>query len=276
MMDENILKYARFAALEAGAYLLAAHRAQIYGHRNDLNQNIENKPRMTVEYKGAIDLVTAFDRGSQEIICKIINEQFPDHSILGEEDLDINRNKEQLWLIDPIDGTTNFAHALPMFCVSIAFFEAGLPHTGVVYLPVLDEIFYAVRGGGAFLNKCPIHVSQEQELDHSLLASGFPYNRRDNIDKYIAPFKQFKMKARGVRRMGSAAIDLVYTASGRYDGYWEYNLHPWDTAAGCLILQEAGGTITDFKGNPFNPFMKECLASNGHIHATMLEIIQAR
>lgn len=273
-MKENnqILECARYAALEAGKYLLAAHRAQIYGLPDHAEG--EEKQRVDVEYKGPIDLVTAYDRGSQDIICKIINAQFPSHSILAEEDLELQRNQEQLWVIDPIDGTTNFAHALPMFCVSIAFLEAGLPHIGVVYLPALDELFYAVRGQGAFLNDQRICVSRENQLTASLLATGFPYNRRENIDFYLAPFKQFKMEARGVRRMGSAAIDLVYTASGRFDGYWEYNLHPWDTAAASLILLEAGGTITNFSGQPFNPFMKECLASNGLIHQRMLEIIQ--
>ncbi|MCP5105711.1 MAG: inositol monophosphatase, partial [bacterium] len=192
----------------------------------------------------------------------------------GEEDLDVRKEKELLWLIDPIDGTTNFARSLPAFCVSIAFLVAGKVQVGVVYVPLLDEMFYAVRGGGAFLNKKQIHVSKEKDLGKSLLATGFPYDRRESRINNVDHFNKFIVRALGIRRMGSAAIDICYTAAGRFDGFWELKLQPWDTAAAFLFLEEAGGTATDFSGNPFDPFMKECLATNGLIHSRMLEVIQ--
>lgn len=254
---EHILDIAKEAALTAGKFLE------------------KNYDRQTeIEFKGAIDLVTQKDRESQQMIYKIIKDSFPQHSILGEEDLNVEKDKELLWLIDPIDGTTNFAHSLPIFCVSIAFMEKGIPQVGVVYVPLLDELFHAVRGKGAFLNKKQIHVSKKTELGKSLLGTGFPYDRRVSEINNVDHFNKFIVRALCIRRMGSAAIDLCYTAAGRFDGYWELKLFPWDSAAGMLMVEEAGGTVTDFSGNPFDPFKKECLASNSHIHSQMLEVLK--
>lgn len=254
---EHILDIAKEAALTAGKFLE------------------KNYDRQTeIEFKGAIDLVTQKDRESQQMIYKIIKNHFPQHSILGEEDLNVEKDKELLWLIDPIDGTTNFAHSLPIFCVSIAFMEKGIPQVGVVYVPLLDELFHAVRGKGAFLNKKQIHVSKKTELGKSLLGTGFPYDRRVSEINNVDHFNKFIVRALCIRRMGSAAIDLCYTAAGRFDGYWELKLFPWDSAAGMLMVEEAGGTVTDFSGNPFDPFKKECLASNSHIHSQMLEVLK--
>ena len=259
MDNEKILNIAREAALTAGRYLI-----DCFGQEPG------------IEYKGDIDLVTERDKESQKIIYKILKKNFPNHSILGEENLNVEKDKELLWLIDPIDGTTNFARSLPAFCVSIAFMKEGKTQVGVVYIPLLDEIFYAARGSGAFLNKNPIHVSKEKEMGKSLLATGFPYDRRESKINNVDHFNKFIVRALGIRRMGSAAMDICYTAAGRFDGFWELKLYPWDTAAGLLMIEEAGGKVTDFSGNPFDPFMKECLASNGLIHTKMLEIISLK
>lgn len=256
-MDFNeILQVAREAASIAGDYL-----KKNYGKQTGL------------EYKGEIDLVTANDKESQDIIYNIIKKQFPQHSILGEEDLSVQLEKESLWVIDPIDGTTNFARSLPMFCVSIGFQAEGKSQVGVVYVPLLDEMFYAIRGNGAFLNDKQIHVSKETDLGKSLLATGFPYDRRESEINNVNHFNKFILRALGIRRMGSAAIDLCYTAAGRFDGFWELKLHPWDTAAASLILEEAGGKITDFSNNPFQTEMKQCLATNNLIHSKMLDVL---
>lgn len=254
--NDKILTVAQQAALSAGAYL---------------NEHFGTDPG--IAYKGAIDMVTAKDKESQEIIYKIINDNFPGHSILGEEDLNEENDKDLVWLIDPIDGTTNYARSLPAFCVSIALIKEGKTEVGVVYAPLLDEMFHAVRGGGAFLNKKPVRVSPEKDLGKALLATGFPYDRRESPQNNVDNFNKFIVRALGIRRMGSAAIDLCYTAAGRFDGFWEMKLQPWDTAAGLLMVQEAGGVVTDFSGKPFDPFMKECLAANHHIHKKMLEVL---
>ncbi len=258
MDQEKILNVAREAALTAGNYL-----KKCFGRESG------------IEYKGDINLVTERDKESQKIIYKMIKENFPLHSILGEEDLNVEKDKEMLWLIDPIDGTTNFARSLPAFCVSIAFMREGRVQMGVVYIPLLDEMFYAVRGSGAFLNKKPIHVSKEKGIGKSLLATGFPYDRRESKINNVDHFNKFIVRALGIRRMGAAAMDICYTAAGRFDGFWELKLFPWDTAAGLLMVEEAGGKVTDFSGNPFDPFMKECIASNGLIHSQMIEIIHS-
>jgi myo-inositol-1(or 4)-monophosphatase len=253
---EKILAVARNAAFQAGKYMKASYGQQ-----------------WEVEFKGEVDLVTRVDRESQEIIYQIIKRNFPCHSILAEENLKVEKDSNFLWLIDPLDGTTNFAHLLPVFCVSIAFLIEGETAVGVVYAPLLGEMFYAVKGGGAFLNEKKINVSTEKDLGNCLLATGFPYDRRKAKENNVVHFNKFIVRTRGIRRMGAAAIDLCYTAAGRFDGFWEPKLFPWDMAAGFLLVQEAGGKVTDFSGNPFDPFMKEIVASNGHIHQRMLEII---
>ncbi len=256
-MDENkILETAQEAALKAGKYL---------------RDSFDDRP--DVQYKGEIDLVTERDLNSQKIIFDIIQERFPDHSVLGEENLDIDRGNRYLWIIDPLDGTTNYAHAIPMYSVSIAFRAEGETRAGVVYIPMLDELFYGVKGGGAFLNKKKLSVSKEQDPAKCLLATGFPYDRKVSKENNLDHFAHMIMKVRCIRRMGSAAVDLCYTAAGRFDAFWEPKLHPWDTAAAALLVSEAGGKVTDYSGNPFNPFMKECLASNNLVHDQMMEIL---
>jgi len=253
---DKILKTALKAARVAGKYL-----KNNFQHRSE------------VEFKGEINLITQKDRESQKIIHRIIKKKFPRHSILGEEDLEIQKSKEHLWLIDPIDGTTNFAHQLPIFSISIAHLEEGKIKVGVVYNPLLDELFWAVSGRGAILNKKRIKVSEEIDINKSLLATGFPYDLRDSPENNLNYFNTFIYRAQGIRRCGSAAIDLAYTAAGRFDGFWELKLYPWDTAAGALLVKEAGGEITDFSGQAFDPFQKECVASNHKIHQQMLDII---
>jgi len=254
---QNILNIAIQAASEAGKYL---------------KDTFSKRPK--IEFKGKIDLVTERDRKSQEIIANMIKKAFPDHSILGEENLNIEKDKELLWLIDPLDGTTNYAHSLPIFSVSIAFLEQGKTKVGAVYNPMLEEMFRAIQGEGVFLNRKQIHVSPAKEIKDSVLATGFPYDLRESKITNFEQFKNFLFAARAIRRCGSAAIDLSYVAAGRYDGFWEFKLSPWDTAAALLFVEEAGGKLTDFSGNAYNPFMKECLASNGHIHSQMLEILK--
>ncbi|MFC2156184.1 inositol monophosphatase family protein [Acidobacteriota bacterium] len=255
---QKILAAALRAASTAGKYL---------------KETFAQKP--DIEYKGKIDLVTERDRKSQEMIYKIIKDEFPHHSVLGEENLNIEKDEELLWLIDPLDGTTNYAHSLPIFSVSLAFLEQGQTKVGVVYHPMLEEMFQAVEGSGAFMNNKKIMVSEETDLRKSLLATGFPYDLRESQTNNLDHFSTFSHKARAIRRCGSAAIDLSYTAAGRFDGFWELKLSPWDTAAALLFVKEAGGKITDFSGNPFNPFMKECVASNARIHEQMLAILSS-
>jgi myo-inositol-1(or 4)-monophosphatase len=260
MDNEKILQVALEAARRAGSYL---------------KENYSDVQRPEVEFKGEIDLLTKYDKESQEIICSILAENFPTHSILAEEDLNVVQEKESLWLIDPLDGTTNFAHSLPVFSVSIAFYLENKPLVGVVYAPILQEMFHAVSNGGAFLNQKKITVSKEKKLGDSVLATGFPYDCRESKQNNLGNFSKFLVKARALRRWGVASIDLSYVAAGRFEGFWEPKLKPWDTAAGMLIVQEAGGKVTDYSDNPFDPFMKEILASNTHIHDQMLQVIHS-
>jgi myo-inositol-1(or 4)-monophosphatase len=227
-----------------------------------------------IHYKSAIDLVTATDRRAEEQIVRILQKKFPDHSILAEEENTIDHpHSRYRWIIDPLDGTTNFAHAYPQVSVSIALEREGELILGLVYDPLREECFRATKDQGAFLNQGRIRVSNVEGLDKALLATGFPYDRRENADFYLAFFKAFMMRTHGIRRAGSAALDLCYVACGRLDGFWELKLHPWDTAAGSLILREAGGMLTDFSGKEFSLWGEETLASNGLIHGEMLEVL---
>lgn len=230
------------------------------------------KPK-EIAYKGAIDLVTTVDRESERLIVDVLQRAFPDHSILAEEGTDRRQpSNPYLWLIDPLDGTTNFAHGYPQFCVSLALQYKSEVILGLVYDPVHDECFRAIRGFGATLNDQPIAISQSAELDKSLLATGFPYDHRDFADFYLGYFRAFMIRCQGIRRGGSAALDLCYLAAGRLDGFWELKLKPWDTAAGALIVTEAGGLLSDFSGNPFTIWGQETLASNRLIHDEMVSI----
>lgn len=220
------------------------------------------------------NLVTEIDKRSEELIIEIIKRHYPSHDILAEESGHAQTKSEYRWIIDPLDGTTNYTHALPIFCVTIGVEREGEIICGVIYDPNLDELFTAERGKGAFLNSKRLRVSQTTTLARSLLVTGFPYNIGENPNHAIERFVNFLMTAQAVRRMGSAAIDLAYVAAGRYDGFWEVALNPWDMAAGALIVQEAGGRLSDFSGNQFSIYRKEIVASNNLVHQEMMGVLR--
>jgi myo-inositol-1(or 4)-monophosphatase len=225
----------------------------------------------TIDYKGAIDLVTSVDRETERSIVELIQKNFPSHSILAEEQTDLRGDdNEYRWIIDPLDGTTNFAHGYPQVSISVGLEQSGRLILGLVYDPLRRECFRAVKGQGATLNGSPIQISTVKELDKALLATGFAYDHREKADFYLTFFRAFLTRCQGIRRAGSAALDLCYLACGRIDGFWELKLKPWDTAAASLIVAEAGGSISDFAGNEFSIWGNETLASNGSIHAEML------
>jgi myo-inositol-1(or 4)-monophosphatase len=221
---------------------------------------------IAIEYKGDVDLVTVADRNSEKLIVESLREIWPEHGIVGEEGTRTDADAEFRWFVDPLDGTTNFAHGYPVFCVSIALARKDDQiEVGVLYDPTRDELFAAERGNGATLNSKPIHVSKVMGLADSLLGTGFPSHKRHK-NPNIHFYQQLTLRSHGVRRAGSAALDLANVACGRYDGFWEFNLNPWDTAAGVLLVQEAGGTVTRFDHSPFRLDSREVLASNGLIH----------
>lgn len=226
-----------------------------------------------VEYKGEADLVTIADRKSEALIRERIRAQFPDHDVLGEEEGFRDTGSEYKWYVDPLDGTTNFAHGYPVFCVSMALAHKKEMVAGVCYDPTRNELFAAERGKGAFLNDGPINVSNIAKLSESLVSTGFPsHKRHKNPNIYF--YHQITLRTHGVRRAGSAALDLCSVACGRFDGFWEFNLNSWDTAAGVLIVEEAGGRASDFSGGPFQLNSRETLASNGLIHDVLLQEFQ--
>lgn len=229
----------------------------------------------TIEVKtDIVDLVTNVDKASDALITQILRTQFPTHQIIAEESAISGQPSDYRWYIDPIDGTTNFAHSFPHFAVSIALAHQTQTIIGVVYDPLRDELFCAARGDGATLNGRPIHVSPTPQLDQSLILTGFPYDRRKRSEYYLRFYQAFMLRTQGVRRCGSAALDLCYVASGRADAFWEWRLHPWDTAAGSLIVEEAGGKMSDFSGQLFDIAGEQTLASNGQVHAEMVEVLQ--
>jgi myo-inositol-1(or 4)-monophosphatase len=223
-----------------------------------------------VEYKGDADLVTIADRRSEILIRERIKQHWPAHDVLGEEQGLVDTGSEYRWYVDPLDGTTNFAHGFPVFCVSLALEHRNQRIAGVVYDPTRDELFAAEKGAGSSLNQKRIQVSTVAKLAESLVATGFPSHKRHK-NPNIHFYHQITLRTHGVRRAGSAALDLCGVASGRFDGFWEFNLNPWDTAAGVLIVEEAGGTVTDFYGAPFPRDSRETLASNGRLHGALLE-----
>jgi len=239
-------------AREAGALLMGY-----------FDQNIK------IEYKGEADLVTAADRKSEALIRERIRSLWPTHDVMGEEEGLRDTGSEYRWYVDPLDGTTNFAHGFPVFCVSIALQHKDEMLAGLCYDPTRNELFAAERGKGASLNDRAIHVSKIAQLSESLVGTGFPSHKRHK-NPNIHFYHQITLRTHGVRRAGSAALDLCYVASGRLDGFWEFNLNPWDTAAGVLIVEEAGGRVTDFSGGPFQLNSRETLASNGLIHEPLL------
>jgi myo-inositol-1(or 4)-monophosphatase len=226
-----------------------------------------------IEYKGDVDLVTVADRESEALILERIQQHFPGHDVMGEEGARIETGGEYKWYVDPLDGTTNFAHGYPVFCVSLAVERRGQRVAGVIYDPTRDEMFRAELGGGAWLNDKAIHVSVTAKLGDCLIATGFPsHKRHKNPNIYF--YHQLTLRTHGVRRAGSAALDLCNVAAGRYEGFWEFNLNPWDTAAGVLIVEEAGGKVTDFSGGDFEIASRETLASNGLVHDALLHEFQ--
>jgi myo-inositol-1(or 4)-monophosphatase len=227
-----------------------------------------------VDKKGAIDLVTEVDVAVERMFRALIADRFPDHDVLGEEMGQLRRGGSHRWVFDPLDGTTNYAHGVPIFCATVALEIDGCPAVGAVYDPNRRELFTAEHGGGAWLNGTPIRVSSASTLGDSLLVTGFPYDLRDHLRDILDPFAGFLMKARAVRRLGSAAIDLCWVAAGRMDGFWEQGLQAWDTMAGALLVQEAGGRVTALDGGPWKPESGQVLASNGLIHEEMLAVIR--
>jgi myo-inositol-1(or 4)-monophosphatase len=253
-------------AFEAAARL-AVHRA------GAILKQCWNAERRIERKSTAIDLVTEVDRACEQAILDVLTSAFPEHAVLAEES-GAHGTHEFLWLVDPLDGTTNFAHQYPQVSISVEHARGSQTILGVVYDPVREELFSAQRGSGAHLNDRRLQVSTTADLDSSLLASGFPYDRREHADYYLAFFKGFMMRTQGVRRAGSAALDLCWVASGRVDGFWEWKLKPWDTAAGALIVEEAGGRMSDFEGGRFDVFGNQTLASNGTIHEQMIEVLR--
>jgi myo-inositol-1(or 4)-monophosphatase len=271
-MLDKIAQIGRQAALAAGAVMRLNY---LQPHR--------------ITMKGAIDPVTETDLQAQEMIIALIRQHFPDHGLLAEEErvgqgekaggtgfpacAKPSAHPPYRWIIDPLDGTVNFAHGFPMFCVSIAFEAEGRLEYGVIYDPLRDELFEAKRGGGAFLNGSPIRVSKTDRLDRALMATGFPYDIRERVQETMARLGRVVGAVQGVRRAGSAALDMCYVACGRFDGFWEENLKPWDTAAGLLLIEEAGGRITTFEGGAYDIYSPNILASNGVLHKKLINCL---
>ncbi len=229
--------------------------------------------KVAIEYKGEVDLVTKADRESEQLVVNAIKQRWPGHDVIGEEGTNIRQGGEYKWYVDPLDGTTNFAHGYPVFCVSIALEKKGERIAGVVYDPTRREMFAAEKGSGTELNGRKVEVSKTAQLSECIVATGFPSQKRHK-NPNIHFYHQITMKTHGVRRAGSAAMDLAYVACGRFDGYWELNLNPWDTAAGVLLVQEAGGIVTDFWNAPFDIASREVLAGNAAIHPALMAEIQ--
>jgi len=262
------------------AYLSTAIRAALDAgriHRKYFRKNPD------VQKKGPIDLVTEADLAVEAGFRQTIARDWPSHAVLGEEGPAIRPSSSSTpgvelrcrWIIDPLDGTTNFAHGLALFCVSIALEIDGRIEIGVVYDPMAEELFVAERGTGARLNGMPLRVTSTADLGDALLCTGFPYGIRENRGRQVDVFAGFLQQAQAVRRLGSAALDICYVAAGRFDGFWEEHLHAWDMAAGCLILEEAGGQATRYDGQPVDLFGGQLVASNGRLHGHMRTVIDA-
>ncbi|MDR3256638.1 MAG: inositol monophosphatase [Endomicrobium sp.] len=236
-----------------------------------------NNSILNVEYKGEIDPVTQADKNSQKAIIKIIKSVFPQHGILAEEDSVNEINKDYCWIIDPLDGTVNFVHGVPIFCVSIGLKYKNEIISGVIYSPIMNEIFIAEKNKGAWLNGKKIRVSKVKDIIHALAVTGFPYYIKKNSARVIKNFKNIMLKSQGIRRSGSAALDMAYVACGRFDFFWEEGLKPWDITAGTLIVKEAGGKVSDYNGGKNLIFKDTILVSNGSvIHKKVLRVINEK
>ncbi len=260
MEDLSLYKQVMFKAADEAVKILIQYfdTELVIGRKRDYN-----------------DLVTNADKQSEAKIAEIIYNHFPEHNILGEEGGDRKRKSEYVWIVDPIDGTINYAHSVPIFCVSIALEIKGELIMGIVQSPMTNEKFWSVKGAGSYLNGKKIAVSETEFLKDSLLVTGFPYGAKENMDHCIDHFVNFVRMGLPIRRLGSAAMDICYLACGRFDGFWEVNLNAWDVAAGVLILSEAGGVVTDFKGNHYSIYGKQILATNGRtIHDEMIEVLR--
>jgi len=253
-----MLKQTLIEATKAGAEQLV--------HFFDKEFKVSNK-------EGVNNLVTEADHASEKAIFEVIRQQFPDHYILSEEAGEMAQDSSYKWIIDPIDGTVNFANGIPICCVSIGIEKDGQMILGAVYNPFMNEFFVAERGQGAFLNDKRIHVSEQSEVMKACLVTGFPYTYLDMPNGPLQVFDRLIRKGIPVRRLGSAAIDLCWVAAGRFDGFYEHKLQAWDSAAGFLMVEEAGGTITDFEGNYYSPYQPHLVATNGKIHAELLKWI---
>jgi myo-inositol-1(or 4)-monophosphatase len=229
----------------------------------------------SIKMKGAIDLVTEADIAAETAIIASLNEDAPGIAVMAEESFnsEIDPNKGELWVIDPLDGTTNFAHGIPFFAVSIALLENGEPRLGMIYCPMQDELFCAGLGCGTWLNDRSVKTTDTQFLLQALVATGFPYDIHTHLARITGQLKTVLPKVRDIRRCGAAAVDLAYVACSRLDAFWELDLKPWDTAAGCLLVSEAGGRVSDLLGRKYSPFKQEILASNGRLHPQMLELL---
>lgn len=254
----ELLNTAKQAALKAGKVHL-----KYYGKQKEIFHKINE-----------FDLVTNVDREAEDIIIETIQGNFGNHSYLAEESHQMDNKSPFQWVIDPLDGTTNYAHNFPQFCVSIGLMYNKELFLGVVYDPLKKELFHAVKGLGAFLNDKPIYVSSVKNLSESLLATGFPYDRSDKNFNNLNYFESFLYKAQAIRRPGSAALDLCYLACGRIDGFWELKLAPWDTAAGAIIIREAGGIVTNFFSDSFDIFIQNIIASNKYIQEEMIQVLK--
>ncbi len=234
------------------------------------------KKGFSIELKGEINLVTSADQKAEALISARLERSFPEFDLLAEEGTEApgRMNSDALWVVDPLDGTTNFAHRLPIYAVSIALWEKGKPVLGVVYHPALDELFWAVKGKGAFLNKKRIAVSRTTDPNSALLSTGFPYDLRQSRENNLDYFAAFATRVRAIRRMGAAALDIAWTAAGRFDGFWELKLYPWDIAAAVLMVSEAGGKLSDFEGGALGLSTPNVVASNARLHTFVLKVIE--
>jgi myo-inositol-1(or 4)-monophosphatase len=256
----DLMAFLEEVSKEAGHKLMSYFRGNFAVHYKNLDES-------------HIDIVTDADRAAEDIILEAIGKEFPEHDILSEETPTDKTGSRWQWLVDPLDGTTNFSHGYPVFCVSIALMDSGKLIAGMVHDPLHNETFSAGRGKGALLNGQPISVSSADRLTSSILATGFPYDRATSPDNNLAEFAGVVTNVQGMRRGGSAAIDLSYVACGRLDGFWELKLKPWDMGAGMLLVEEAGGKITDRTGGPTDPYTSSVVASNGIIHDFLIELL---